>query len=678
MAYPQEVLADNPVAYWRFEEGDELEDEVGDHDFESGEFADVLEQGLPILTRRWDGAAAGFTGGTDSAKTPDETYPFGNWPIGGEISVEMLVRPRTSNGIEVLVSHAFAYGDAGHVQGWEVWLEDGAPVWRVGNQVFLSSASQPNMVVGPVLRPYRWHHLVFVYTSNGVFAPGEIAIWVDGEVVATESTNGQYFSDRHLIAINTARGVWVGRSTEDRDSLESDIDEVAIYGSALSEERVLAHWAASGLGGLDMPERATVYEDAIWRVEDSPGTPGAGALYRLPTTDVDMNDEVNRRIYRKRGNKFSTSSSKGKGHSSGTVTGDQSINDVLFLMRGLVTKGEAAATPANNGVWAVGIGAASAGTFTLTYGGQTTATIAYTANAALVQTRLEALSSLGPGNVEVTGAAPSWVVRIRGYAAGDPGALTIDGAGLTDGTPTSASNAGGTARRWTLTSLNATADDPQTYEIQKGATGIDDAAADYLQTFVSGLRFKWNVNEASFTGDLFADVGEEPFTMEEDDITELPVVPVDPECISVWLGLGLTGANAPAKLERLLDLEMDLTGKWNPLKTLNCDDPGITAGVETAPTAMVRFIVEHDEQGIGIRQEMLDGDVHYMVFEATCNDINTYYAHRWWWVVGLEITAAPHQDTDGVYSTQYEGTIRYSAPLGAAMVHVFDTTIASF
>jgi hypothetical protein len=190
-----------------------------------------------------------------------------------------------------------------------------------------------------------------------------------------------------------------------------------------------------------------VYEDAIWRVEDSPGTPGAGALYRLPTTDVDMNDEVNRRIYRKRGNKFSTSSSKGKGHSSGTVTGDQSINDVLFLMRGLVTKGEAAATPANNGVWAVGIGAASAGTFTLTYGGQTTATIAYTANAALVQTRLEALSSLGPGNVEVTGAAPSWVVRIRGYAAGDPGALTIDGAGLTDGTPTSASNAGGTARR---------------------------------------------------------------------------------------------------------------------------------------------------------------------------------------------------------------------------------------
>lgn len=45
----------------------------------------------------------------------------------------------------------------------------------------------------------------------------------------------------------------------------------------------------------------------------------------------------------------------------------------------------------------------TAGDFTLTYSGQTTAAIAYNASAATVQTRLEALSNIGVGDVTVTG-----------------------------------------------------------------------------------------------------------------------------------------------------------------------------------------------------------------------------------------------------------------------------------
>lgn len=48
-------------------------------------------------------------------------------------------------------------------------------------------------------------------------------------------------------------------------------------------------------------------------------------------------------------------------------------------------------------------GSPTGGTFTLTYSGQTTASIAYNANAALIQTRLEALSNLAPGDVVCTG-----------------------------------------------------------------------------------------------------------------------------------------------------------------------------------------------------------------------------------------------------------------------------------
>jgi hypothetical protein len=48
-------------------------------------------------------------------------------------------------------------------------------------------------------------------------------------------------------------------------------------------------------------------------------------------------------------------------------------------------------------------GSPTGGTFTLTFGGQTTAGIAYNAVASAVQSALVALTSIGTGNVTVTG-----------------------------------------------------------------------------------------------------------------------------------------------------------------------------------------------------------------------------------------------------------------------------------
>jgi RHS repeat-associated protein len=81
-------------------------------------------------------------------------------------------------------------------------------------------------------------------------------------------------------------------------------------------------------------------------------------------------------------------------------------------------------------------GAPTGGTFTLTFGGQTTAAIAYNASAAAVQAAVQALSSVGSGNAVVT-AAPGggWQVRFAGTLAGKWQAkLTASGAGLTGGT----------------------------------------------------------------------------------------------------------------------------------------------------------------------------------------------------------------------------------------------------
>lgn len=76
---------------------------------------------------------------------------------------------------------------------------------------------------------------------------------------------------------------------------------------------------------------------------------------------------------------------------------------------------------------------ATGGTFTLTVGGQTTAPIAYNARAAQVQAALAALSTVGAGNVTVTGVLPGLIVMFQGALGNQPVTLTSDFTGLTGG-----------------------------------------------------------------------------------------------------------------------------------------------------------------------------------------------------------------------------------------------------
>jgi hypothetical protein len=80
------------------------------------------------------------------------------------------------------------------------------------------------------------------------------------------------------------------------------------------------------------------------------------------------------------------------------------------------------------------------GTFTLTWSGQTTAAIAYNANAATVQAALEALSNIAPGDVLVTGGPLPGValtVEFEGLLAeANQAQMTSTGTALTGGTET--------------------------------------------------------------------------------------------------------------------------------------------------------------------------------------------------------------------------------------------------
>lgn len=120
--------------------------------------------------------------------------------------------------------------------------------------------------------------------------------------------------------------------------------------------------------------------------------------------------------------------------------------------------------------YTISSGGVMGGTFTLTFGGNTTGTIAYNASAATVQGALEGLVGIGSGNVSVvkTTDVPSgsqvWTVSFQGALAGaDQSQITINTSGLfvfgtkTDVQATDVNGAAtGTSEVQTITLANAT------------------------------------------------------------------------------------------------------------------------------------------------------------------------------------------------------------------------------
>jgi len=99
------------------------------------------------------------------------------------------------------------------------------------------------------------------------------------------------------------------------------------------------------------------------------------------------------------------------------------------------------ADPSKNEVQTLTFGGTpTGGTFTLTFGGQTTGAIAYNATSATVQTAMEALSTIGLGNILVTGTTlPDQVLTatfVNDLGKQPVGAITATLPSLTGGAPT--------------------------------------------------------------------------------------------------------------------------------------------------------------------------------------------------------------------------------------------------
>lgn len=216
-AYRDQVLADQPIAFWMLREkrGIVAEDSAGG-------LIGAYQGNVLRIRDGWD--AARFDGTTGRMEVPFHK----SLNPQGDFSVEAWVRVREPvPGFQsVVTSRNDAPGEqragymlyAGSSNKWEFWLDGDQPEW--------------SKLQGGNITPGVWTHLVGVYDG----ARGTMILYVDGERTAQSEVSGYKPNAKNALSIGA------GGDASTQYHFHGDIAAVAVYQRAIAPERVTQHF----------------------------------------------------------------------------------------------------------------------------------------------------------------------------------------------------------------------------------------------------------------------------------------------------------------------------------------------------------------------------------------------------------------------------------------------------
>jgi hypothetical protein len=215
--YQATVLADAPVAYYRFEEvaGTSALDSSGNGHTGTYTNGPLLAQaGLPQL-----GLAVSFDGINDHVMTQRT--------VATDFTLELWLRTTATSpaGTQAYEGAGLLWSDVGGGANDFVLaaLNDRA--------AFFTGNPDTTVIGATPLNDGLWHHVVATRAMGGVKQ-----LYVDGVLLATGSTNGS--------PLTAQPQIMVAANTLDSRYFKGMVDEVAYYTSVLSPVRIQAHYAA--------------------------------------------------------------------------------------------------------------------------------------------------------------------------------------------------------------------------------------------------------------------------------------------------------------------------------------------------------------------------------------------------------------------------------------------------
>ncbi|HUT09870.1 MAG TPA: LamG-like jellyroll fold domain-containing protein, partial [Thermoguttaceae bacterium] len=216
--YDGQVLLDNPLLYYRFEETSSLDPVV---DYSGSNYGgSYLGNAAPVV-----GMPGALLGNAATFDGDDDSVEVNHLITSQSMSVETWFSADTLAGWRVILNHDGWSGGNVHYQF------NGNPIkWCINGSGDIN-------LTGYTFNAGEWYHVVTTY--DGTVATDNVKLYVNGDLQVTMSQ-----STANVPQITPGNiGAWNGIERE----WDGMIDEFAIYGSALSADRVMAHYlAASG------------------------------------------------------------------------------------------------------------------------------------------------------------------------------------------------------------------------------------------------------------------------------------------------------------------------------------------------------------------------------------------------------------------------------------------------
>lgn len=212
LSYHETVLADSPALYLRMGEGSGLVAVDQSGNGRNGAYAGgvVLGQTPPALVVSSDSAAF-FDGVTGAVTVPDTA----GLDLGDTLTLEAWIKTTAAGATGAVV-------DKG-TNAYLLSLASGAPAVGKSGVSTIATATV-------TLDDLQWHHVVWTKATTTT------VIYVDG-VARTGAVTDATLAD-------TATALSVARLAGGTSPLKAYLDEVAVYPTALSAARVLAHFQA--------------------------------------------------------------------------------------------------------------------------------------------------------------------------------------------------------------------------------------------------------------------------------------------------------------------------------------------------------------------------------------------------------------------------------------------------
>lgn len=233
-SYRAEVLADSPVSYWRLGEssGSTAFDESGSND---GSYINSPTLGVSGIFA--GDAAVDLDGSTQQVEVPHSADLSDDLTSG--FTVEAWVNPDTVSGGDTfsLTNPRVLFIKNNSANDANYWLRllGGKISFGYRNQAdtgYVEQRTNAEVVLANV-----WSHIVAVHDGSS------IKLYMNGVEQASSLVNGPMSAAK----TDTYPLYLAVQGTDNIRRFDGAIDEVAVYASALSHSRILAHYNAAGI-----------------------------------------------------------------------------------------------------------------------------------------------------------------------------------------------------------------------------------------------------------------------------------------------------------------------------------------------------------------------------------------------------------------------------------------------